>query len=172
MWLNIAILTLVTLQRLIELYVARRNTQRLLARGAYEAGSSHYWLIVVFHAAWIIGLWIYARDNPVNWTWLFVYMVIEALRGWVVAALGDRWTTRIIVMPGEPLVAKGPYQYLRHPNYIVVALEIFVLPMVFGMLLYAVVFTAINAGVLYWRIRIEQETFKEATPPAEKPEQS
>jgi methyltransferase len=172
MWLNIAILSLVTLQRLVELYIARRNTQRLLARGGYEAGSGHYWLIVILHAAWIIGLWVYARDNEVNWTWLFVYLAIEALRGWVVAALGDRWTTRIIVMPGEPLVARGPYRYLRHPNYIVVALEIFVLPMVFGMFWYAIGFTIANAAILYWRIRIEEETFKEATPPAEKTEQS
>jgi methyltransferase len=170
MWLNIAILSLVTLQRLVELYIAQRNTKRLIARGGYEAGSNHYWLIVVFHAVWIIGLWVYARDNPVNWTWLFIYLAIEALRGWVVAALGDRWTTRIIVMPGEPLVERGPYRYLRHPNYLVVALEIFVLPMVFGMFWYALGFTIGNAALLYWRIRIEEETFKEATPPEKLPE--
>ena len=170
MWLNIAILSLVTLQRLVELYIAQRNTKRLLERGAYEAGSGHYWVIVVFHAAWIIGLWIYARDNAVNWTWLFVYLAIEALRGWVVAALGDRWTTRIIVMPGEPLVERGPYRYLRHPNYLVVALEIFMLPMVFGMIWYAVIFSAINAALLFWRIRIEENTFKEAAPKEQPPE--
>jgi len=165
-WLNIAILALVTLQRLVELYIAQRNTRKLLARGAYEAGSGHYWVIVVFHAAWLIGLWILARDNPVNWTWLFIFLAIEAMRGWVVAALGERWTTRIIVLPGEPLVARGPYRFLRHPNYLVVALEIFVLPMVFGMWGYALAGTLINAAILYWRIRVEEETFREASPPS------
>ena len=160
MWLNIAILSLVVLQRLVELFIAQRNTKRLLARGAYEAGSGHYWLIVVFHAAWILGLWIYARDNEVNWTWLFVYLAIEALRGWVVAALGDRWTTRIIVMPGEPLVERGPYRYLRHPNYLVVALEIFVLPMVFGLVEAAVVFSLVNAAVLAIRIGAENTALR------------
>jgi len=165
-WLNIAILTLVTVQRLVELNIAQRNTMRLLARGAYEAGSGHYWVIVVFHAAWLIGLWVLARDNPVNWVWLFIFLAIEAMRGWVVAALGERGTTRIIVLPGEPLVARGPYRYLRHPNYIVVALEIFVLPMVFGMFWYALAGTLINAAILYWRIRVAEETFKQATPPS------
>lgn len=164
MWLNLAILVLVTLQRLAELYVSRRNTRRLIARGAYEAGSGHYWLLVVFHAAWIVGLWIYARDNPVNWTWLFIYLAIQAMRGWVVAALGERWTTRIIVMPGEPLVTRGPYRYLRHPNYVVVVLEVFALPMVFGMFWYALGFSIANAALLFWRIRIEEETFQEAGP--------
>jgi methyltransferase len=92
----------------------------------------------------------------------FRLLLIQALRGWVVAALGDRWTTRIIVMPGEPLVTTGPYRYLRHPNYMVVVLEVFVLPMVFGMFWYALGFSIANAGLLYWRIRIEEETFPEA----------
>lgn len=165
-WLNFVILALVTAQRLVELCIARRNTNRLLARGAYEAGSGHYWVIVVFHAAWLIGLWLLARDNPVSWSWLYVYLAIEALRVWVMGSLGERWTTRIIVLPGERLVARGPYRFLRHPNYIVVALEIFVLPMVFGMFWYALAGTLINGAILYWRIRVEQETFKEAAPPS------
>lgn len=165
-WLNFVILALVTAQRLVELYIARRNTSRLLARGAYEAGSGHYWVIVAFHTAWIIGLWILARENPVSWAWLFVYLAIEVLRVWVMGSLGERWTTRIIVLPGEQLVARGPYRFLRHPNYVVVALEIFVLPMVFGMFWYALAGTLINGAILYWRIKVEQETFKEAAPPS------
>ncbi len=170
MWLSLLILALVTLQRVSELFVSRRNTRRLIARGGYEEGAGHYWLLIGFHAVWMIGLWVYGWDNPVNWTWLFVYLVIQALRGWVVAALGDRWTTRIIVMPGEPLVTTGPYRYLRHPNYYIVLLEVFVLPMVFGMFWYALGFSIVNAALLYWRIRIEEETFKEAAPPPEKVE--
>lgn len=165
MWLNLVILSLVTFQRLSELFVSRRNTSRLIARGGYEVGGGHYWLLIGFHTVWMIGLWVYGWNNPVNWTWLFVYLVIQALRGWVVAALGDRWTTRIIVMPGEPLVTTGPYRYLRHPNYYIVLLEVFVLPMVFGMFWYALGFSIVNAAVVYWRIRIEEETFKEAAQP-------
>src|SRR4029078_4171340 len=172
MWLNLVILSLVTLQRLSELFVSRRNTRRLIARGGYEGGSGHYWLLVGFHTVWIIGLWIYGWDNPVNWTWLFVYLVIQVLRGWVGAALGDRWTTRIIVMPGEPLVTTGPYRYLRHPNYIVVVLEVFVLPMFFGLFWYALGFSIANAGLLYWRIRIEEDTFKEAAPSGDSDQKS
>ena len=96
MWVNLVILSLVTLQRLSELYVSRRNTRRLIARGGYEVGSGHYWLIIAFHTVWIVALWVYAWDNPVNWTWLFVYLAIQAMRGWVVAALGGAASAEVL----------------------------------------------------------------------------
>ena len=92
--------------------------------------------------------------------WIYAYLVLEAARGWVIAALGSRWTTRIIVVPGEQLVDQGPYKYVRHPNYIVVACEIFILPMAFGLWWYAILFAALNAAMLYWRIRAEDEALK------------
>ena len=109
--------------------IARRNTSRLLARGAIEVGAGHYPLIVAVHAAWLIALWFCGRDQDVDLVALAVFAVLQGLRLWVIATLGPRWTTRIIVLPGEPLVTSGPYRYLPHPNYAVVAGEIALLPL-------------------------------------------
>ncbi|MFT3989636.1 isoprenylcysteine carboxyl methyltransferase family protein [Aestuariivirga sp.] len=159
-WTIFTILGLVTLQRLLELYIAHRNTRRLIAKGGFEVGSNHYPLMVLLHAIWLAGLWYFAWNGTVEWPWIFAYLVLEAARGWIIAALGSRWTTRIIVVPGEELVDEGPYKYFRHPNYIVVAGEIFILPMAFGLLWYAVLFAALNAAMLYWRIRSEDAALK------------
>ncbi len=150
-----AILLLVTLQRLGELVLSRRNTRRLLARGAIEIGAKHYPLIVSVHAAWLIALWIWGRDQDVNLVALSGFMVLQGLRLWVLATLGPRWTTRIIVLPGEPLVASGPYKYLAHPNYAVVIGEIALLPLTLHLPVLALIFTALNAAVLVIRIREE-----------------
>ena len=158
MTLAALILGLVTLQRLGELILARRNTDRLRARGAYEVAAGHYPLIVALHGAWLAGLWFFAvYDAPVavDWAWLAVFVILQALRVWVIATLGSRWTTRIIVLPGAPLVASGPYRFVSHPNYCVVAAEILVLPLVFGLLWYALVFSVLNAVALWIRIRAE-----------------
>lgn len=162
MWLNITILSLVTLQRLVELYIAHRNTKRLLASGGIEMGSNHYPFIVALHAVWLLGLWylVIYQAPAVSMPWIFAYLVLEAARGWIIAALGSRWTTRIIVVPGETLVADGPYRYFRHPNYMVVAGEIFILPMAFGLWWYALTFGVLNLAVLWWRIRAEDEALK------------
>jgi methyltransferase len=155
MTLAILILTLVTLQRLAELGLARRNTRRLLARGAVESAAEHYPVLVGLHAAWLAGLWWWAWNRPADLGWLSVYVALQALRIWTIASLGDRWTTRIITLPGEPLVRRGPYRFFPHPNYAVVAAEIAVLPMVFHMLAYAALFSVLNASILWVRIRAE-----------------
>lgn len=152
---SIIILVLVTVQRLGELVLARRNTSRLLARGGVETGAGHYPLIVGLHAAWLIGLFVLAWDRPVNWVWMGVFVLLQLARVWVIASLGARWTTRIITVPGETLVRRGPYRFVSHPNYIVVASEIAVLPLVFGLFAYAVVFSILNAAILAIRIRAE-----------------
>jgi methyltransferase len=149
------ILALVTLQRAGELVVARRNTQNLLARGAVELASGHYPLIVAVHAGWLVSLWVFGRDQPVNAIALAAYLILQGLRGWVFWTLGARWTTRIIVLPGERLVSAGPYRYLSHPNYAVVTGEIAVLPLVLQLPWIAAIFTILNAGVLAIRIRAE-----------------
>ena len=151
----VLVLALVTAQRLGELVYARRNTRRLLARGGIETGAAHYPLIVGLHAAWLIGLWLIAWDRPLHTGWLVAYLVLQALRVWTLASLGGRWTTRIITIPGEHLVRRGPYRVLPHPNYLVVVGEIAVLPLVFGLWGYALVFSVLNAGVLWIRIRAE-----------------
>jgi len=162
---SIGLLALVTLQRLGELWLAARNTRRLLARGAHEVGRDHYPLIILLHASWLAGLWWLAWDRPVN-AWLAgLFLLVEALRVWTLLSLGERWTTRIIVLPGAPLVRRGPYRFLRHPNYLVVIFELALLPLVFDMPTYAATFTLINAGVLLVRVRAETAALAEATPP-------
>jgi methyltransferase len=149
------ILAAVALQRLSELVLSRRNTQRLMARGAVEVAPAHYPLMVAVHAAWLISLWVLGRDQPVNVVALLFYLVLQGLRFWVMHSLGPRWTTRIIVPPDQPSVSVGPYRFLSHPNYAVVVGEIAVLPLVFNLPLVAVVFTILNAMILAIRIRAE-----------------
>jgi methyltransferase len=149
------ILALVTVQRLGELVLSRYNTARLLARGAIEIAPGHYPLIVATHTAWLIALWVWGRDQDVNYVALSVYILLQVLRFWVLATLGPRWTTRIIVLPDAPMVASGPYRYLSHPNYAIVAAEIAVLPLALHLYLLALVFTVLNALVLGIRIRAE-----------------
>jgi methyltransferase len=149
------ILALVTLQRLGELVLARHNTTNLLAHGAIEVGAAHYPLVVAVHATWLAVLWIVGRGQEVNLLALAAFMVLQGLRVWVLATLGSRWTTRIIVLPGVPLVTAGPYRYLAHPNYAVVAGEIALLPLALHLPLTALVFTVLNGLVLAIRIRSE-----------------
>ncbi|WP_426438218.1 isoprenylcysteine carboxyl methyltransferase family protein [Bradyrhizobium genosp. P] len=149
------ILTLVTLQRLGELVLSRHNTSRLLARGAIEVGANHYPLIVSVHAAWLIALWVWGRDQDVNMAALAAYLALQGLRVWILATLGPRWTTRIIVLPGAPLVASGPYRYLPHPNYAVVVGEIALLPLALHLPWPALIFTVLDLAVLAVRIRVE-----------------
>ena len=155
MILGIAILALVTLQRLGELWLSNRNTRRLLAQGAREYAPAHYPLIVAVHVLWLAALWWLAPGRSVDAAWLLLFGAIEVARVWVLASLGPRWTTRIIVLPDTPLVRRGPYRFVSHPNYMVVAAEIAVLPLVFGLWRVALVFTLLNAAVLAIRIREE-----------------
>jgi len=156
------LLGLVTAQRAGELVLSHHNTRRLKARGAFEAAARHYPLMVALHAAWLVSLWVFGHDQPLNGLALIVYLFLQILRFWVMRTLGPRWTTRIIVLPGEPLVSAGPYRYLTHPNYAVVAGEIAVLPLVLGLPWVAVVFTILNAGILFIRIRAETRALEAA----------
>jgi methyltransferase len=158
------ILALVTLQRLSELVIARRNTNRLLARGAYEVAPGHYPLIVAVHACWLLTLWWLAPGKPVIWPLVALFVLLQLARLWVLATLGARWTTRIIVLPEAPLVRSGPYRFLSHPNYAVVVAEIAVLPLAFGLWEVALAFSLLNAAVLLIRIRAEGRALQPSTP--------
>ena len=149
------IVLLVTAQRLGELVLARHNTNRLLAKGAMEIGRGHYPVVVALHAAWLAALWIWGRDQDVNVLALIGFALMQGLRLWVLATLGERWTTRIIVLPGAPLVAAGPYRYLSHPTYAVVVGEIALLPLALHLPWLALLFSILNAAVLFIRIRAE-----------------
>ena len=151
----VAVLAFVTAERVAELFLAKRNMARLLARGAKEIAPAHYPLIVALHAAWLGGLWLLAWNRPIHWAWLALFAVLQVLRVWVLATLKDRWTTRIVILPGAPLVKTGPYRFLSHPNYAVVVGEIAVLPLVFGLPWYALAFSILNGVVLAVRITAE-----------------
>jgi methyltransferase len=154
--LSQAIVLLVVAQRLGELAYARRNTTLLKERGGIESGRGHYPVMVLLHVLWLIAIWLgIQRDSSVRWFPLSVFLVLQVLRVWVIATLGRYWTTRIIIVPGEPLVRRGAYRFLTHPNYLIVALEIAVLPLVFGQASNAAVFSVLNLLILGWRVRLE-----------------
>lgn len=152
---NLVILAFVTLERLFELLLSRRNTRGLLKSGAREHGSGHYGFIVAVHALWLASLWSFARYRPIDLFWLAFFVFLEICRVWVLATLGSRWTTRIIVLPGAPLIESGPYRLINHPNYWVVIGEIAVLPLVFGLWRIALLFSLLNGAALAIRVREE-----------------
>ncbi|MBV9572027.1 MAG: hypothetical protein JO056_12370 [Alphaproteobacteria bacterium] len=151
------ILALVVIQRLGELVYAERNTRALLTRGGVEIGREHYPLFVILHGAWLVTIaTALPHPTPLYWLPLAGYVVLEVGRVWTMLSLGPYWTTRIITVEGAPLVRRGPYRFVRHPNYIVVTGEIAVLPLVFGEVRVAAAFSLLNALLLFWRIREEE----------------
>jgi methyltransferase len=148
---------LVALQRLIELARAHSNTARLRRLGAVEADAGAYPFYVLLHAGWLISLAIFVpAETPPNWLLIGLFALLQLGRIWVLASLGRYWTTRIITLPNAPLVRTGPFRYVRHPNYLLVAAEIAVLPLAFGAFAVAATFSALNLMLLARRIRIEE----------------
>ncbi|MDQ3126029.1 MAG: hypothetical protein M3Q74_10570 [Pseudomonadota bacterium] len=157
MWLW-GVLAAVATQRLGELWLANRNTRRLLAEGAVEVGARHYPLFVLLHASWLAAIVVVTPAATVPNAWLLAaYAVLQLGRLWVIATLGRFWTTRIITLPAAPLVRRGPYRFVRHPNYLVASLEIAVLPLAFGQVWIALVWSLANALLVGWRIRVEDQ---------------
>jgi methyltransferase len=153
-WLVLAVAAL----RLAELAYAARNAQALRARGGREVGARHYPLLVALHAAWLAAIFATVPpDTPPSLPLAGLFAALLCARAWTIASLGRYWTTRVITLPGEPLVRRGPYRFLRHPNYLIVAGEIAVLPLMFGAWRLALAFSLLNAAVLWHRIRIEDQ---------------
>lgn len=153
------ILALVAAQRIAELAYATFNTRALLKRGGIEAGRAHYPLFVLLHGSWLVALYFAVPGNaPISLSWLAAFIVLQSLRLWVIQSLGPFWTTRVITLPGSPLVRRGPYRVLRHPNYAVVVGEMVALPMTFGAWRIAAIFSLLNLALLAWRIRVEEQT--------------
>ena len=157
---SLALLAFITLQRGAEMLWARSNERGLRARGAVEVGAQHYPVMVLLHACWLLALWTRGWDRPLIWPWVVVFFVLQGLRGWVLATLGRRWTTRVLYVPGETLVKRGPFRLIAHPNYAVVLLEMPVLPLAFGLWGTAIVFGLLNLAMLGWRIRTEERALK------------
>jgi len=142
--------------RLIELLLAQSNSRRLRAAGAIEHGKGHYPLIVALHVLWIAAFWLFVpRDTAPNLILLGLFGLLQIARVWIIASLGRYWTTRVLTLPSAPLVRRGPYRFVRHPNYLVVALEIPVLSGAFHAWWLAVGFGLANLAILTWRIRTE-----------------
>jgi methyltransferase len=159
------IVTLVAAERVAELAHAARNTRALLARGGVETGAGHYPLLVLLHGAWLASLlFLVPADMPPSWNWLGAFALLQALRLWIIQSLGPFWTTRIITLPDAPLVRRGPYRLLRHPNYVVVTAEIAVLPLAFGAWRIAAIFSVLNLALLAWRIWIEERALAPRAP--------
>ncbi|MBT2406108.1 MULTISPECIES: isoprenylcysteine carboxyl methyltransferase family protein [unclassified Streptomyces] len=153
---------LVAAERLAELVTARRNRAWSLARGGREYGRGHYPAMVALHTALLVGCAVepWAADRPflppLGWSALALAVAAQGLRWWCIAALGPRWNTRVLVVPGLPLVARGPYRFLRHPNYVAVVVEGAALPLVHSAWVTAFGFTVLNAALLRVRIRCEE----------------
>jgi methyltransferase len=154
-WQGVAVLAFVTLQRLAELFLSQRNTRRLLARGGYEVAPGHYPFLILLHASWLATLWFFGPGPPVETVPLILFALLQLGRIWVIATLGERWTTRIIVVPGEPLVKTGPYRWVNHPNYFIVIGEFALLPLVFGLPIIAIVISVLNGLLMCVRLSCE-----------------
>ncbi len=161
MTLFFAGIAFIVFQRMVELFVAKRNTRVLLQKGAIEFGADHYWILVALHVLFFLSLiveyWVRRPEVPTFWPICFVVFVLaQAGRVWVMRAMQGRWTTRILVLPGERLVSGGPFKFVSHPNYLIVTIEILFFPMIFGLYFTAVVFSLSNAYALL-TVRIPQE---------------
>jgi methyltransferase len=155
------VLALVLLQRLLELLYSARNTRRLLARGGIETGAAQYPFFILVHAGWLVSMALFIPPQTIpNWWLVGLYGALQPLRIWTIASLGPYWTTRIISVPAAPLVRRGPYRIFRHPNYVVVCAEIFILPFAFGATEIAILFSFLNAALLSWRIRTEESVLR------------
>jgi methyltransferase len=157
---------LVSLQRLLELGLSRRHERILRARGAVEWGREHYPLMVGLHVLWLLSTLVEGllRGPSIPAWWpipLVLFLFAQLLRYWAILSLGEHWNTRVLVVPGVRLVRRGPYRYFPHPNYVVVVVEIATFPLVFGAWVTALVFTALNAALLFVRIRTENRALKE-----------
>ena len=171
-WWFTALIGLVGLERIAELVVSKRNAEWSLDRGGREFGFGHFPFMVFLHTALLVGavVEVWVADRPflpaLGWPMLALALASQALRWWCIGTLGRRWNTRIIVVPGLPLVAAGPYRFLRHPNYVAVVVEGFALPLVGTAWITAVVFTVANAFLLRTRINAENKALELATAPA------
>jgi len=166
--LFLIVISIVILQRLIELVIAKRNEKWMRSQGAFEAGAGHYPFMVAMHMAFFISLLteVMVYDQLLSRLWiplLTVFLVAQVMRIWCLASLGKFWNTKIIILPGADVVRKGPYRFIRHPNYLIVTTELLVLPLLFGAYFTAIIFSLLNLWMLSVRIPAEEQALKEAT---------
>lgn len=174
-WLFTVLVVLVGLERVAELVVSKRHAAWALARGGAERGQAHYPAMVVLHTALLVGalveVWLAHRPflPALGWVMLALVAGSQTLRWWCITTLGNQWNTRVIVVPGLPLVRRGPYRRIPHPNYVAVVVEGFALPLVHSAWVTALVFTVANAALLTVRVRCEDAALRELADPAGEP---
>lgn len=162
------IIAIVILQRLVELTIAKRNEKWMRSQGAFEAGARHYPFMVLMHITFFISLLlevlIFNRQLSPFWIALLtLFFIVQVARIWCLTSLGKFWNTKIIILPGANVIRKGPYRFIRHPNYVIVTTELLVLPLLFSAYFTAVVFTLLNLWMLSIRIPAEEKALMEAT---------
>jgi methyltransferase len=174
MTLYLLLIVVIALERVAELVISRRNLAWAMSRSGREHGAGHYPLMVLLHAGLLVGCLVEATHRAfipaLGWPMLAMVVLAQAIRWWCIAVLGPRWNTRIVVVPGLPLIDDGPYRWLRHPNYVAVVLEGIALPLVHTGWLTAVIFTVANAGLLRVRISSENAAMTQALGEAPVPE--
>lgn len=162
----LVLIAAVALERLAELIVSRRNLAWARSQGGFESGFGHYRFMVVLHTGLLAACVLEAAQRPfipaLGWSMFVVVVLAQALRWWCISSLGTRWNTRIVVIPGLPLVTSGPYRWLRHPNYVAVVAEGIALPLVHSAWITAITFTVLNAGLLRVRISAENAAMQQA----------
>jgi methyltransferase len=162
------IIAIVIIQRLVELIIAKRNEKWMRSQGAFEAGAVHYPIMVTMHIAFFISLLIEVLviNKPLSPFWiplLSIFLIAQIARVWCLTSLGKFWNTKIIILPGADVVKKGPYKFIRHPNYVIVATELLVLPLIFSAYFTAIVFSLLNLWMLSVRIPVEERELIEVT---------
>lgn len=166
-------IALLVIQRLLELRYSRANERRARAKGAVERGREHYPLMVALHSFWLLSTLVEGLlrgpDFPPYWpVALALFLLVQPLRYWAILSLGESWNVRVLVVPGAKLVRRGPYRFIRHPNYVAVVVEILTFPLIFGAWVTALVFTLLNAAFLYVRVREEDLALSELAKPRAK----
>jgi methyltransferase len=148
------------LQRLSELYVSHKNEKWLSANGGIQYGQKHYPFMIALHAAFIgsiIAEYWWRGGTPVHWLFLVLYLLVLSFKYWALRSLGNYWNTKIYRIPGAEPVKKGPYKLFKHPNYMEVVCEIAIIPLIFHLYYTAIIFSVLNAIMLWVRIRAENK---------------
>lgn len=160
--------TVIAIQRTVELFIARRNEKWMKSKGAKEYGQKHYKLMVTIHLLFFVSLLVEKifAQKPLNEYWIglfIIFLITQAGRVWVITSLGRYWNTKIIVLPEADVIVKGPYKYIKHPNYFIVTVELIVIPLMFNAYWTLFIFALLNQFILSIRIPIEEKALAEAT---------
>jgi methyltransferase len=155
-------ITFFVLQRISELFIARRNEKWLLSQGAIQYGQSHYHFMIALHTLFIVSIiteYNLSGHPSIDWLFLVLFILVLSFKFWALSSLGKYWNTKIYRIPGVYPVKKGPYKFLKHPNYMEVVCEIAIIPLVFHLYYTAVIFTVLNAVMLWVRISVENKVW-------------